>query len=74
MDANGKLCIKAIAEGHMGYLCDSVQMYHNYVDTSPADFLTALLANHNAQVTASGHPGTTTTHTFLRYAARSATR
>lgn len=56
MNANGKLCIKCIAEGHLGYLCDSVQMYHNYVDTSPADFLTALLTNHNAQVTASGHP------------------
>lgn len=56
MDANGKLCIKCIAEGHLGYLCDSIQMYHNYVDTSPADFLAALLTNHNAQVTASGHP------------------
>lgn len=56
MDANGKLCIKCIAEGHLGYLCDSVQMYHNYVDTSPADFLTALLTNHNSEVVASGHP------------------
>ena len=56
MSANGKLCIKAIAEGHMGYLCDSIQMYHNYVDTSPADFLTALLTNHNSEVVASGHP------------------
>lgn len=56
MDANGRLCIKAIAEGHMGYLCDSIQMYHNYVDTSPESFLGAMLANHNAQVTASGHP------------------
>ena len=54
--ANGKLCIKAIAEGHLGYLCDSIQMYHNYVDTSPADFLTALLTNHNSEVVASGHP------------------
>ncbi|MCR5707250.1 MAG: phage tail protein [Ruminococcus sp.] len=56
MDTNGKLCIKAVAEGHMGYLCDSVQMYHKYVDTSPESFLSALLANHNAQVTAAGHP------------------
>ncbi len=56
MGANGKLCIKAIAEGHLGYLCDSIQMYHNYVDTSPADFLTALLTNHNSEVVASGHP------------------
>lgn len=56
MDANGKLCIKCIAEGHLGYLCDSIQMYHNYVDTSPADFLTALLTNHNSEVVASGHP------------------
>lgn len=56
MDANGNLYIKAIAEGHLGYLCDSVQMYHNYIDISPENFLLALLANHNAQVTASGHP------------------
>lgn len=56
MAADGKLCIKAVAEGHLGYLCDSVQMYHNYVDTSPEEFLTALLEAHNAQVTASGHP------------------
>lgn len=56
MDASGKLCIKAIAEGHLGYLCDSIQMYHNYIDTAPEIFLAALLANHNAQVTASGHP------------------
>ena len=56
MDSNGKLCIKCIAEGHLGYLCDSIQMYHKYVDTSPADFLTALLTNHNSEVVASGHP------------------
>ena len=53
MDSSGKLCIKCIAEGHLGYLCDSIQMYHNYVDTSPESFLTALLTAHNAQVTAS---------------------
>lgn len=56
MSSDGKLCIKAIAEGHLGYLCDSIQMYHNYVDTTPESFLTSLLTNHNAQVTASGHP------------------
>lgn len=56
MAADGKLCIKAVAEGYLGYLCDSVQMYHNYVDTSPEEFLTAVLDAHNAQVTASGHP------------------
>lgn len=56
MSSDGKLCIKAIAEGHLGYLCDSIQMYHNYVDTTPESFLTSLLTNHNAYVTASGHP------------------
>ena len=61
MDSSGKLCIKCIAEGHLGYLCDSIQMYHNYVDTSPESFLTALLTAHNAQVTASGHPEKTIT-------------
>ena len=61
MGSNGKLCIKCIAEGHLGYLCDSIQMYHNYVDTSPESFLTSLLTNHNAQVVASGHPEKTIT-------------
>lgn len=61
MDSSGKLCIKCIAEGHLGYLCDSIQMYHNYVDASPESFLTALLTAHNAQVTASGHPEKTIT-------------
>lgn len=56
MAADGKLCIKAVAEGYLGYLCDSVQMYHNYADTSPEEFLTALLNAHNAQVTTAGHP------------------
>lgn len=56
MTADGKLCIKAVAEGYLGYLCDSIQMYHNYVDTSPEEFLTAVLDAHNAQVTAEGHP------------------
>ena len=56
MGADGKLCKKAVAEGHLGYLCDSIQMYHNYENTTPADFLTALLTAHNAQVTADGHP------------------
>ena len=61
MGADGKLCKKAVAEGHLGYLCDSIQMYHNYENTTPADFLTALLTAHNAQVTASGHPEKTIT-------------
>lgn len=56
MTADGKLCIKAVAEGFLGYLCDSTQMYRNYVDTSPKDFLTAVIDAHNTQVTNNGHP------------------
>ena len=56
MSTSGRFAVKAVAEGFLGYLCDSIQMYHTYTDTLPADFLTALLDAHNAQVTANGHP------------------
>lgn len=50
MDSSGKLCIKASAEGFLGYLCDSIQLYKHYENTTPVDFLTALLEVHNSQV------------------------
>lgn len=49
MDRNGRLMKKIAAEGFLGYLCDSVQLYKTYENTRPVDFLTALLAAHNAQ-------------------------
>lgn len=52
MNSGGKLCIKAEAEGFLGYLCDSIQLYKNYENTNAADFLTALLEVHNSQVSA----------------------
>lgn len=48
--ASGLLTKKLICEGFQGYLCDSVQMYHTYTNTSITAFLTALLTAHNAQV------------------------
>lgn len=50
MDGSGRLCKKCVAEGFMGYLCDSTQMYKNYQDTRPIDFLVDLLDRHNQQV------------------------
>ncbi|MDE6519232.1 MAG: phage tail protein [Ruminococcus sp.] len=52
MDSSGKLCIKASAEGFLGYLCDSIQLYRHYENTTAVDFLTALLEAHNSQVSA----------------------
>lgn len=50
MNSSGKLCIKASAEGFLGYLCDSIQLYRHYENTTAVDFLTALLEAHNSQV------------------------
>lgn len=52
MDSAGRLCIKAEAEGFLGCLCDSIQLYKYYENTNAADFLTALLEIHNSQVNA----------------------
>ena len=52
MDSSGKLCIKASAEGFLGYLCDSIQLYRHYENTTAVDFLTSLLEIHNSQVSA----------------------
>lgn len=52
MDSSGKLCIKAEAEGFLGYLCDSIQLYKHYGNTTAVDFLTAVLEVHNSQVSA----------------------
>lgn len=52
MDSAGRLCVKAEAEGFLGCLCDSIQLYKHYENTNAADFLTALLDVHNSQVNA----------------------
>lgn len=49
MERNGRLLKKVTAEGFLGRLCDSVQMYKTYKNTRPVDFLSELLAVHNAQ-------------------------
>lgn len=49
MANTGKISRKIICEGYQGYLCDTVQMYHTYEETPVAQFLAALLENHNAQ-------------------------
>lgn len=49
MSNSGKVTRRVVCEGFQGYLCDTVQMYHNYAETPVAQFLSALLASHNAQ-------------------------
>lgn len=49
MSATGQVTRRFTCEGFQGYLCDTVQMYHNYEETPVAQFLAALLTNHNAQ-------------------------
>jgi phage minor structural protein len=49
MDSSGKLQKSGVCEGFLGYLCDSIQPYHNYQDYTPSLFLRAVLDVHNAQ-------------------------
>ena len=57
MTNKGMLQKKLTFEGFLGYLNDSVQMYHTYTDeyAPPAQFLTALLDYHNATTEESKH-------------------
>lgn len=50
MDRNGRLSKTVAAEGFLGYLCDSVQLYKTYKGARPIDFLNDMLYRHNAQV------------------------
>ena len=55
MDSSGKLQKSGVCEGFLGYLCDSIQPYHNYQDYTPSLFLQALLEIHNAQTPEEKH-------------------
>jgi len=48
MNASGMVSKKIICEGAMGYLCDTVQLYHHYENTDVREFLSALLDYHNS--------------------------
>lgn len=50
MGADGRLSKNGVCEGYLGYLCDSIQPYHHYENSTVTEFLTALLAVHNANV------------------------
>ncbi|MBP5431058.1 phage tail spike protein [Ruminococcus sp.] len=50
MTSAGKLTKGGVCEGYLGYLCDSIQPYHTYENNTVTEFLTALLAVHNANV------------------------
>lgn len=55
MTSGGLIQKKLTCEGYMGYLNDSVQMYHHYEDKTPAEFLQAVLDCHNATTEAHKH-------------------
>lgn len=55
MKKSGAISYKWTAEGYMGFLMDSVQDYHTYKDTDVPDFLTAVLAAHNAMTESRKH-------------------
>lgn len=50
MDKKGRFYKSVVCEGFLGYLCDSVQMYHHYEEATPTQFLLSLLEQHNAQM------------------------
>lgn len=52
MDSGGVVGKKCHCEGLLAYLYDTVQMYQNYENQTPTQFLNALKTNHNAQVSA----------------------
>lgn len=55
MSTSGVLSKKAVAEGFLAYLCDSVQPYHHYEGKTVTEFLTALLDWHNSITPAEKH-------------------
>lgn len=55
MSSSGKLQKSAVCEGFLGYLCDTVQPYHHYEDTTVTQFLFSVLENHNAQTSEDKH-------------------
>lgn len=52
MKSDGRLFKTVTCEGLLGYLCDSIQMHITYENKTPAQFLEAVLAVHNAQTDA----------------------
>ncbi|MDE5582798.1 MAG: phage tail protein [Ruminococcus sp.] len=55
MSSSGKLQKSAVCEGFLGYLCDTVQPYCHYEDTTVSQFIFSLLENHNAQTSPDKH-------------------
>lgn len=47
MNSSGTVSKKIICEGAMGYLCDTVQLYHHYAENEVTAFLASLLDYHN---------------------------
>lgn len=50
MQESGTIAKKVICEGELGYLCDTIQLYHHYENTNTRAFLSSLLDYHNSLV------------------------
>lgn len=55
MSSSGKLQKSAVCEGFLGYLCDTIQPYHHYENSTVSQFLFELLEIHNAQTSENKH-------------------
>ena len=52
MTENGLISKTYVCESELGYLCDSCQIYGEYHNISPLEYLTLIINNHNNMVTA----------------------
>ncbi|MBR6242100.1 MAG: phage tail protein [Ruminococcus sp.] len=50
MTNSGQVIKSLICEGFLGYLCDSIQPYHHYENTTAEAFVEALLSVHNSMM------------------------
>lgn len=55
MSNSGKLQKSAVCEGFLGYLCDTIQPYHHYENSTVSQFFFELLKIHNAQTSENKH-------------------
>ncbi len=55
MTNSGKIYKSCSCEGCLGYLCDSIQPYKNYIKATPADFLEKILEIHNSMTPENKH-------------------
>ena len=55
MSSDGKVYKSCTCEGFLGCLCDTIQPYHNYDNTTAEEFITATLSIHNSMTSPDKH-------------------